>query len=208
MNEAGSPDIAFLWCDASRLERNVKRVEKEVRSTFSEMEVEVEWWENEEDFSASSAPIQLRVVMLQSEPHGPGWNLSPNVMGTVVRAGNETIESLYIFYPNLMRHLGLNPGSGRTLAPGVRRDLARALGRVIAHEAIHAVVPSLSHAEEGLLDDQLNSSFMKKRRAKLDPSSQAQLLLGLAERREQMAKADPGSLEEAPVQQVAAATTK
>ena len=60
-------------------------------------------------------------------------------MGTVVRVGNEPIESLYLFYPNVLRSLGLNPRSGRPITPGARRDLSRALARIIAHEAIHAV---------------------------------------------------------------------
>jgi hypothetical protein len=181
-HETTLPEMSFLWCDSQRLFPFSKNVAKEVKSMFGEMGVTVHWWENEEDFTSHPSPVQLMVVMLPSEPGGPGWNRNPNSMGAVVHVENEPIEFLYIFFPSVMRGVGLNPKSAKALKPGARRDLGRALGRVIAHEAIHAVIPSLDHASAGLLNDQLNHSFLQKRKVKLDPHSQEVFLSALAKK--------------------------
>lgn len=79
MDETDSPEIEFLWCDAHQLHLYTDRVAKEVRGTFEEMGIKVAWGENEEGFAGSASAIQLRVVVLPSEPGGASWNLSPNV---------------------------------------------------------------------------------------------------------------------------------
>jgi hypothetical protein len=52
--------------------------------------------------------------------------------------------------------------------PRQRKDLARAIGRVLVHEVVHAIAPRLSHADEGLMHEALLSASLLKRRIEID----------------------------------------
>jgi hypothetical protein len=101
-------------------------------------------------------------------------------MGVVVRLGNQRIDAVYIFFKNVMRCLGHDPEQGSLMTPAQRRDLGRALGRVVAHEVVHALAPSAPHALDGLMGEKLNRSFLQKFRVPEDSEMKEAVLRGLA----------------------------
>ena len=66
----------------------------------------------------------------------------------------------------ILRNLGFGTKGDSMLSPSERRDVARALGRVVVHEVIHALAPTLSHSDEGLMHDALLAGALSKRRSR------------------------------------------
>jgi hypothetical protein len=94
-------------------------------------------------------PAGLRVVLLtRPSPH------RPRTMGLVARQ-SAPITHIYVFRATLAEALGLEDRdpSGWTLLERAR--FAHGLGRVIAHEVVHALRPRLPHASHGLLSASL-----------------------------------------------------
>jgi len=63
-----------------------------------------------------------------------------------------------------------------------RRRAATALGRVVAHEIVHALVPDLPHADRGIMAERLRDSLDKP--LGLDPRTREALLAATARSRE------------------------
>ncbi len=84
-----------------------------------------------------------------------------DVMGAFLPGGGRS-HSLYVFYRNLVRAVKIHGRPSRR--PDIRelRRLSRALGRVVAHEMIHAVVPTEQHGSGGLMRKGLGYSFLVK----------------------------------------------
>jgi hypothetical protein len=140
-------------------------IAREVQSIFGQVGIEVHWkWDDEPVNPRSS---EWNIVLTPSDPSGPGWELEGHPMGLFVHE-NGTGPSVYIFFSNVMRALAIYPQANRLLSPPELRDLSRALARVIAHEVVHAVAPSLPHTNAGLMSESLNASFLLKRKAALD----------------------------------------
>jgi hypothetical protein len=114
------------------------------------------WLESiEYDERLDEGSILLRIVLTPSNPSGPGWGLEGDVLGASP-PGNGRVRSIYIFYKRLKRTVARN-----TPNPPVRL-LEKALARVVAHEMIHAVAPSVRHAKRGLMRPILGSSFLAR----------------------------------------------
>jgi hypothetical protein len=119
-----------------------------------------EWRRQREPGSASvvAREHRLRVVLVPSEPSGPGWRLLPNTLGATIidNDGGEAPPAVYIFYNAVAASLGIGERADH-------RALARAwraLGRVVAHEVAHAIVPREPHASDGLMRARLESRFL------------------------------------------------
>ena len=84
--------------------------------------------------------VEIRVVLVQSE--ASSWGLSRHVMG-VVLGRKEPQSAVYIIFPSVARVLGYNPDTLRNRFPTERekRDMVRALSRVVVREMFHAIVP-------------------------------------------------------------------
>jgi hypothetical protein len=91
------------------------------------------------------------------------WGLDQSAVGAAV--GNYA----YIFFPDVVRALDLSLDRRSLIEPRIIGQLARAVGRVAAHEVIHIVAPCQPHAEEGLMTAQLTKRSLTRRSLHVDP---------------------------------------
>ena len=149
-----SPQLLLRWSDPHRLfGSGWKPVGRELEKLFGEIGVELSWTRG--DGEAVSTQREIRVVLVHSE--ASEWKLSSMAMGAVLSRRGPQSE-IYIFFKSVVRTLGYSPKTLTERWPTARekRELSRALGRVIAHEVIHAVLPELPHTDEGLMHFKLD----------------------------------------------------
>ncbi len=151
---------------------------REVESIFDAFNVGLHWRRNDDPAEDLYTGPVLHVVFMTSDPSGPGWRLNEDTLG-VSLSGKGWKRSVFIFFPNVARAVGIRTSADPALSPGQRRDLSRALGRVMAHEMVHAVSPSHPHSDQGLMCSNLSASFLSKRKVSLDGASRAAFLTGL-----------------------------
>jgi len=153
--------LALLWCDPHLLfDSGWKRVGRELELTFQALHVEVSWTKGAlEKHGRPVSERQIQVVLVQSE--SAEWGLSPHAMGAVLSRNGPQTE-VYVFFNSVTRALGYSPEvlRARWLTAREKRDLARAMSRVIAHEVVHAVLPSRPHDPEGLTRSRLDRSTL------------------------------------------------
>jgi hypothetical protein len=78
----------------------------------------------------------------------------------------------WVFLDSLRLTLGL-----RTLdAPADSADLGVALGRIVAHEVVHAVAPGLDHAHDGLMSARFDRAALLGPILTIDPTTRRLLL--------------------------------
>jgi len=151
--------LSLTWCDGNKLlPRGYETMTEEVKTIFQSIGVEVSW--KRADGGAPKRDARnIMVVLMPNQP--TGWGLPNHVMGVAVGKGKKE-RSVFIFYPSLLRALGRK---GRR-DPSVRetRELAIALGRVVAHEVVHAVAPSAPHTDRGLMNGWLMRKSLLQRR--------------------------------------------
>lgn len=175
------PRLLMVWHDAHGLAPNgtFPGMVREVEKLFGPVNLEVKWLEAEvEDPPLDENTILLRIVLVPSKPSGSGWGLEKDVMGAFLPGGGRS-HSLYIFYRNLVRAVKIHERPSRL--PNIRelRRLSRALGRVVAHEMIHAVAPTAQHASGGLMRKGLAYSFLVKDEVALEKHLIEAFLLGV-----------------------------
>jgi hypothetical protein len=159
----GVPRLLVVWHDAHHLYPGSHTgVAREVAALFAPLEVEMHWQRAKQfDPPLDRRTILLRIVLLPSDPAGPGWELGGDVMGAVLPA-NGRARSIYVFYPTLVRGLKLEPRAGRYPDFHERKLLEKALGCVVAHEMVHAVAPGVSHQKRGLMQPGVTRSFLAR----------------------------------------------
>jgi hypothetical protein len=85
---------------------------------------------------------ELWVVLLGGGPQPASGPLVLGATGT----GHPATSVLWVRVPNVRAAVGIqSSASAMALAPSERQRLAVAVGRVIAHEVVHARVPALPH---------------------------------------------------------------
>ena len=133
---------------------------------FNEIDTGLIWTEGDAP-KPDDGFLELRVVLMPSEPGAPDWRLPSHVLGAVIfekaRAA-PVCPAVYIFFPNVLRTAGSDPERS-LMTPRAHRDISRVLSRVIVHEAIHAVTRLRSHARDGLMRSSLSASYLMRRRA-------------------------------------------
>ena len=116
---------------------------------------------------------------MPSEPSG--WGISASAMGVVLLPKRSQQDSVFMFYPPILRNVGLGRKAGSMLTPRERRDIARAIARVLVHEVVHAIAPNLSHADEGVMHDALLLGALSKQDIVIDDRTKEEFLRGLTE---------------------------
>ncbi len=175
------PRLLMVWHDAHGLAPNgtFRGMVREVEKLFAPVGLEIEWLEAEvEDPPLDENTILLRIVLMSSEPSGSDWSLEKDVMGAFLPGGGRS-HSLYVFYRNLVRAVNIHDRPSRL--PDIRelRRLSRALGRVVAHEMIHAVAPKAQHGSGGLMRKGLAYSYLVKDEVALEKHLIEAFLLGV-----------------------------
>ena len=156
--------LVLEWMDPHELLPVGERwMAAETISILSAADIGARWdWSRERDrediTSERSREHRLRVVLLPSEPSGPGWRLSANTLGATVLGRANAPPAVYIFYKSVAALLGLHSRS--VTDHHVRGRTSRALGRIIAHEVAHAIAPGEPHVRNGLMQASLQPAFL------------------------------------------------
>ncbi|HSF14062.1 MAG TPA: hypothetical protein VLK65_00755 [Vicinamibacteria bacterium] len=158
--------IHLVWLDPHGLFYDFERARDEADTIFRDLGVSVRWEVGTDPRPSTGGEVRVQAVLMLSEPSG--WGIAPTAMGVVLLPDRSRPESVFLFYPAILRSVGLAHRKGSMLSPSERKDLARAVGRVLVHEIVHAIAPTLTHADEGLMHDALLSASLLKSRIEID----------------------------------------
>ncbi|MFI5007564.1 MAG: hypothetical protein ACHQKZ_08985 [Solirubrobacterales bacterium] len=152
--------VRLVWWDPERVvSQDFDRLESEVQAVFRPIGIEIVSRRAE----GASVTGELNVVFLSGD-RAPGHERQ-RAMGRVKRDRN---TALWIFTGTVREALGLARPAGGNKALAELRDYPRALGRVVAHEIVHTLVPDEPHASSGLMQASLGRDFLAGPRAPID----------------------------------------
>jgi hypothetical protein len=129
-------------------------MDREVGSILRQLGIEVRAFWNPEG-QPEDGVIHLKALLLPSD--GSSMGQRDTVMGAV-RGRNFPGTAVYVFYPNILAALN-NP----KYRPPSPEQVGRAVGRVVAHEVIHALGGD-AHTLLGLMCQVMDRNFMMQTR--------------------------------------------
>ena len=148
-----------------------KTVSREVEGTFADLGIDVVWAD-----PTAPSPRVLKIIVLPVEPSA--WNLPADTMG--VYLGDDGLQpAVYIFVRNVLQALSLDGRMARIPTLKERHQIARALGKVVAHEIIHALTPDCTHESEGLMRNSLGRYLLLNQRDPLESRRVESIFRGL-----------------------------
>jgi hypothetical protein len=170
-----SPELTLAWFSGQiSFPVGFKTIKKEVESAFDGMGIEVRW--SEKTAAEQQEERALKVILLPIAP--ARWRLPANTMG--VYLGNEGRQpAVYIFFRDVLRALGHDANMQRRPNPIEQRRIARALGKVVSHEIVHALAPQRAHAADGLMRAGLDRYLLLHQKAHTEPETVAAVHSGL-----------------------------
>src|SRR5262245_65772061 len=123
-------------------------LQDEVERIWRPYGVHITW----SDANSQTEPFPLRVV-LASQIEGPGALAGPLVLGRAfVELNPRPTRPIRVSFDSTEQTLALRPNSWTSIAGHLHeRELARALGRVLAHEIGHVLLAFRSHEHTGLM---------------------------------------------------------
>ncbi len=137
---SGPPTLQLLWIDATGEAGFAYRGVVQASSTaLASLGVSVRWRRVP---AGAELPPGLRVLVL---PRAARVRV-PGTLGLVARQA-APVSEIYVFLDSVARTLSLQPGNLAGWPFFERLNLGRALGRVVAHEVVHALRPGLPHDE-------------------------------------------------------------
>ena len=155
--------LVLEWLDPHELLPIGNRwLAKETQRVLGAADIGARWdWSRQRDREDGtperSREHRLRVVLLPSDPSGPGWQLPANTLGATTLDGANPPPAVYIFYNTVVASFGLHK---RPVTDSYFLGRAsRALGRIVAHEVAHAIAPGEPHARDGLMRAGLEPEF-------------------------------------------------
>ena len=131
-------------------------------------------------FVAAAEPTAVPATLYREIPRH--WRVNRHALGVAVGSPNEP-RSVFLSVGAAKRTLG-GRGAGRRPWPerGPRAArLGRALGRILAHELLHAVVPDLPHTRHGLMAPRLSRRMLLAPGVGFDETVKRRLLRAFAE---------------------------
>jgi hypothetical protein len=154
---ASPPTITLLLCDSSRsLDADTSALRREVESLVAGAGLEVRWKRVQPGLGFETHDGEMLVVLLPSEMRNEHRE---RVLGVVI--GDHQFPSpIWVSVPNVRAVVG-GRGAGA-------REVQVALGRVVAHEIVHAFLPSRPHAAEGLMGRAVNRATLTAAAGRLD----------------------------------------
>ncbi len=145
-----TPALRLVWLDPGDVAAGSELAARaEATRLLSRMGATVFWRRGAGGEQAE--PGEIRVVLLGA---GPEPSSGPPVLGAT-RTKLGVAPVVWVRVPHVRAAVGIPEcRSLLGLEPASRNVVATALGRVIAHEVVHALVPSLAHGH-GLMADRL-----------------------------------------------------
>jgi hypothetical protein len=142
-----------------------------VTAIFADMGAPIRFVRGETlDKSSEVDPNGLPVHVILHKSTSSQWGLDEWAVGAAV--GNY----VYVFFPDIMLALGIDPNSRSMREPLAMNRIARAIGRVVAHEVVHIVAPSLPHTNEGVMSAALTKKGLTRQHLYFDPDTAAFVL--------------------------------
>jgi hypothetical protein len=156
--------LSLLWHDDGLVADLRPGIEQELRAVFESLPVTIDW--RIASPGEEPGPNEIAVLL---RPDPKLEQLSPGVMGAV-RKGEGTRRAR-VFLAPIERLLKLGP-KARSRPGSVRgQKLARAIGRVAAHEVVHVIAPDLGHTREGLMQPSFTRTALAASRVPIDRSA-------------------------------------
>jgi hypothetical protein len=142
--------LSLVWYDPARVASGTERLaRREAADLLARLGASVSWRNGVAGELTGSAEVW--VVLVASGPQPPTGTL---VLGST-RARTTSTRVLWVRVPNVVAAVGASHSRPvRLLPPEELRMVGIALGRVIAHEVVHVVDPSLPHGS-GLMSGSL-----------------------------------------------------
>ena len=168
-----TPPLALAWVDPT--ERAVAASEGAMREAVAVLRtagIEVRWRRAEP--KTLLAPGEVAVIMVAPPPGNTRM-----VMGSTQVGGS--VPAVWVHPETVAFTLGLDARPGRAWTGRDQADFARALGRVAAHEIVHAVLGSPRHASLGLMSRALVRRDLLSPRLPVDPETRRALGRALAD---------------------------
>jgi hypothetical protein len=147
-------------------------VHAEVQRLFAPLGVRV-LLDGEPDTEGQTS-VQV-ILLSRDRSHG---GVHADTMGAVQRSEGSN-SAVWILLSNVHYALG---GSREHQALLPVELVARAVGRVLAHELVHLIMPEMPHASTGLMQPRLGRAFLLKDELRLDPALSSVLRTRLASR--------------------------
>jgi hypothetical protein len=119
----------------------------------------------EGDTRSVSGGGELTVVVLPRRP--PSARLDHTVMGATHRT-RDGVRAIWAYAGGVGATLGLDLARRHEWRPVDRREFGVALGRVVAHELIHAVTPDRPHVRGGLMAERMGRPLLLAPRLAID----------------------------------------
>lgn len=157
----------FLFDPTKRLpEATLAAMGLEVRGIFRELSVDVSFEVAEDGTNFGTGPgLEIPVIVLPQDPDR--GRRKKRVLGLVVK--EQTPErAIWAFVDNVRWTLGVAPGTGLGPLVSEQSEMGIALGRVVAHEVVHAIAPDEPHARKGLMNHSFDRAFLLGNHATLD----------------------------------------
>jgi hypothetical protein len=167
----------ILWDPHELVASRFEILATEVASIFDPIGVDIRW--KSDSGSTVYRLLDELLVVVQAGHAAPRHRANP-VMGSIINA--KALKHTIFTYPGTVAQtLGFEPGQ---MSPARSSQLARALGRVIAHEVVHAVARAHPHSQEGLMQPHLDRSSLLQDRMEIDEKCVAAFVQGLSDRSE------------------------
>jgi hypothetical protein len=149
-------DLALVWVDVMGAVRLAyPEAAREVVALLERMGVRATIREGHARSVTSEG--ELTVVVLPGLP--PGSRLDHRVMGATSRSP-QGIRAIWVYAAGVSRTLGLDTRRGPHRAVAHRKEFGRALGRVVAHELVHALAPGRPHVKGGLMAEHMGRALL------------------------------------------------
>ncbi len=165
MPDGSAPRLDLAWYDPEALVPvGFESISREVESIFRDHGPRVVLARGNGFEAPGARPLRVIVVRRGAA----AWNLGDDVMG-VAPGSSVPRRNIYVIAPVVRQVLGHTPGNAREEDSAESAEMSLALGRVIAHEVVHAVAPDHPHAEDGLMHGRQRRKSLLKKRFRLDP---------------------------------------
>jgi len=168
--------VTLGWLDPDqRLQSGFDTMAQEVNFIFGQIGVEVEW-KLGDGRTIDRKPGEILVILQPASP--PGLILSAGTMGAVSRQ-KESRHIVFVFHQEVAEAIGVALHAPYRITPLQRHELATAVGRVVAHEVIHAVAPAHPHGAEGIMQHRLSELQLVRGKLEISPRCLSAFVEGL-----------------------------
>lgn len=159
-----SSALRLVWTDPAGVAIGVDALARdEARSLLRRMGASVSW--RRSAAGEPSRPGEVRVILLD--------RAAEHVSGKLILGATpphfDAAPFVWVHVPNVRAVMGLSPhGLAAAIDPAAARGLAVTLGRVVAHELVHALAPSVPHGR-GLMSAALTRRQLTSPSIPFDP---------------------------------------